>query len=303
MKIVLAGGTGFIGKALRESLTEKDHEVVILTRQVSRENDAGIRTRFRHWNPPEGGTWENELNGAGAVINLSGESIVGKRWSVDQKKRIRESRTRTASTLVHALEKTRVKPNVFINASAVGYYGARGDETVTEETRPGNGFLSETCQAWEREALRAESLGMRVIRLRIGIVLEKNGGALAKMLPPFQLGLGGPLGSGRQWMSWIHLKDLVGLIHFLVEKKETRGAFNATAPLPVTMKEFAETLGRALHRPAFFPVPGFVLKILLGEASELLLTGQKVLPKHTLEAGYRFQFPQLELALKEILTE
>ena len=303
MKIVLAGGTGFIGKALRESLAEKNHEVVILTRQVSRENDAGIRTRFRHWNPPEGGTWENELNGAGAVINLSGESIVGKRWSAAQKKRIRESRIQTASALVRALEKTRVKPGVFINASAVGYYGARGDEAVTEETRPGNGFLSETCQAWEAEALRAESLGMRVIRLRIGIVLEKNGGALAKMLPPFQLGLGGPLGSGRQWMSWIHLKDLVGLIHFLVEKKETRGAFNATAPLPVTMKEFAETLGRALHRPAFFPVPGFVLKILLGEASELLLTGQKVLPKHTLEAGYRFQFPQLELALKEILTE
>lgn len=302
MKIVLAGGTGFIGKALRESLTERDHEVVILTRQVSRENDAGIRTRFRHWNPPEGGTWEKELDGAGAVINLSGEPIVGKRWSVAQKKRILESRTQTAGALVRAFEKARVKPGVFINASAIGYYGERGDETVTEETRQGNGFLAETCKTWEAEVLKAEGLGLRVIRLRIGIVLEKGGGALAKMLPPFQLGLGGPLGSGLQWMSWIHLKDLVGLIHFLLEKKETRGAFNATAPNPVTMKEFARTLGRVLRRPAFFPVPTFVLKILLGESADLLLTGQRVLPKHALEAGYRFQFPELEPALKEILT-
>lgn len=301
MKIVLAGGTGFIGSKLRESFTEKGDEVVILTRQVSREDEAGLRSRFRHWNPPEEGTWQNELEGAGAVINLAGEPLVGRRWSAVQKQRIKQSRTEATRTLVRALVNVRTKPPVFLNASAVGFYGPRGDETVTEKTQAGAGFLAETCLAWESEAEKADAPGIRKIRLRIGIVLEKNGGALAQMLPPFQWGLGGPLGSGRQWMSWIHLKDLVGLIHFLIEKKDACGVFNATAPNPVTMKEFAKSLGRVLHRPAVFPVPAFVLKALLGEMADVLLGGQRVLPKQALELGYQFQFPELEPALKEIL--
>lgn len=303
MKIILAGGTGFIGKAFRESLTQKGHEVVILTRQVSRENDAGLRTRFRHWNPPEEGTWANELEGAGAVVNLAGEPIAGRRWSAAQKRRILESRTQTVAALVRALERRRAKPPVFLNASAVGYYGGRGAEAVTEETRPGNDFLAETCKAWEAEVRRAEEGGIRTVRLRIGIVLGEDGGALAKMLPPFRWGLGGPLGSGRQWMSWVHLKDVIGLIHFLLEKKEASGAFNAAAPNPVTMSEFARTLGRVLHRPAFFPAPAFLLRILLGEMAELLLTGQRVLPTRALEMGYPFRFPELEPALREILAK
>lgn len=302
MRLVLTGGTGFIGNALRESLVQKGHEVVVFTRRSSLENQPGIRTRFCRWNPPEGGAWERELEGMDGIVNLAGEPIVGKRWNGEQKQKIVESRIISTRALVSALKNARRKPFFLLNASAVGYYGPHGDEEVTEDSRTGNDFLSETCKAWEVEALRAEDHGLRVIRLRIGIVLEKGGGALGKMLAPFQLGLGGPLGTSRQWMSWIHRKDLIGLIHFLIEKKEARGAVNGTAPEPVRMKEFSRTLGRVLHRPAFFPVPGLVLKILLGEMSDVLLKGQRVLPKRALEWGYAFQFPRLEMALKEILT-
>lgn len=303
MKIVLTGGTGFIGTPLRESLTQGGHEVIVLTRHASLENRPGIRTRYRYWDPRENGTWENEMDGVDGVINLAGEPIVGKRWSPSQKKKILESRVGATRSVVRALGSAKRKPPFLINASAVGYYGPCGDETVTEEAPPGKDFLSQTCQAWEAEALRAETFGIRVVRLRIGIVLEKGGGALGKMLLPFQLGLGGPLGSGRQWMSWIHREDLIQLIHFLMEKSGAHGAVNATAPEPTPMKEFARMLGRVLQRPAFLPVPEFVLKILLGEMADLLLKGQRVLPKRALELGYRFQFPKLEQALKEILKK
>lgn len=324
MRIILAGGTGFIGCALRESLAQAGHEVVILTRQRPRENQPGVRTRYRYWNPSsasgtEVSLWESEIEGVDAVINLAGEPIVGKRWTPEQKKKIVESRTNATRAIVNAIQKSRRKPFLLLNASAIGYYGPthhvsfqgsgqppkrggpHGEEGVSEEAPAGSDFLARTCRAWEAEALRAEDFGLRVVRLRTGIVLEKSGGALAKMLPPFESGLGGPLGSGRQWMSWIHLQDLLGLIHFILGKKEVRGALNGTAPSPVTMKEFAAALGRALKRPAFFPVPGFVVKILLGEMSDILLKGQRVLPKRALEAGYVFKFPTLEAAFKEIL--
>lgn len=303
MKILLTGGTGFVGTALRESLTEKGNELIVLTRQSGRENHPGIRTRYVYWNPSEQGMWEKELDGVDAVVNLAGESIVGKRWSEGQKRKIRQSRTESTKALVEGIQKIRRKPSLFLNASAVGYYGPHGDEEITEDSPAGHDFLAETCKAWEAEALRIESLGIRTIRLRIGIVLEMGGGALAKMLTPFKLGLGGPLGTGAQWMSWIHRKDLIGLIHFLLEKKDVRGVYNGTAPHPVTMREFSGTLGRVLHRPAFFPVPGFVLKILLGEMADMLLTGQRVIPKRAITAGYSFKFPSLEPALKEILKK
>jgi len=204
---------------------------------------------------------------------------------------------------VKAIQNARRRPFFHLNASAVGYYGPRQDEELHEDSPSGRGFLAETCKAWEAEAQQAESLGVRLIRLRIGIVLAKGGGALGKMLAPFQLGLGGPLGTGRQWMSWIHREDLIHLVHFLLERKEARGVYNATAPSPVTMKEFTQTLGRVLHRPAFFPVPSFVLKGLLGEMADMLLTGQRVLPKRALQAGFSFKFPRLEPALQEILKK
>ncbi|MBI2167780.1 MAG: TIGR01777 family protein [Candidatus Omnitrophica bacterium] len=302
MRLVLAGGTGFIGRALRESLTARGHEVVVLTRQSARENQPGVRTRYAGWNPPNGGPWERELDGVEGVINLAGEPIVGKRWTEHRKQKIVESRTGAARAIVTALRKARKKPSFLLNASAIGYYGSHGDETLVEESPAGRDFLAASCRAWEAEALKAEEAVVRVIRLRIGIVLEQGGGALGKMLPPFRLGLGGPLGSGRQWMSWIHRDDLIGLIHFAIEKKEVRGVLNATAPNPVTMKEFTTTLGRTLGRPALFPVPAFVLRILLGEMADVLLTGQRVLPKRALDHGYSFKFPELGKALKEILT-
>ena len=303
MRLILTGGTGFIGTRLRESLTEKGHEVVILTRQASRENQPGVRARYAYWNPPQKGAWEKELEGVDGIINLAGEPIAGKRWTPEQKQKILQSRAGATQAVVRAIERAKRKPLFLINASAVGYYGPHGDEEVTEEAGHGKDFLSQTCQAWEAHALRAEDFGLRVVRLRIGIVLEKGGGALAKMLFPFQFGLGGPLGSGRQWMSWIHREDLIGLIHFLLEKREARGAVNATSPSPVRMKEFTQVLGHVLHRPALFPVPGWVLKILLGEMADMLLTGQKVLPQRALKLGYSFKYSRLEPALKEILEK
>ncbi len=303
MKIILTGGTGFIGTALRKSLVEKDHEVVVLTRQASLENEPGIRTRYRFWNPPEGGAWEKEMDGADGVINLAGEPIVGKRWSPSQKQKLLESRAGATQAVVGAIRNAKKKPGFLINASAIGFYGPHGDEEVTEKNSHGSDFLSHICQAWEAHALRAEDFGVRVVRLRTGIVLEKNGGALGKMLFPFQLGLGGPVGSGKQWMSWIHREDLIHLIHFLIEKKEARGAVNGTAPNPARMKEFSSTLGRVLHRPAVLPAPAFALRILLGEMADILLTGQRVLPKKALGWGYPFRYPRLEDALKAILGQ
>ena len=303
MRLILTGGTGFVGTALREILTQKGHEVVILTRQASREKQPGIRTRYVYWNPPGGGPWERELDGMDGVINLAGEPLVGKRWTAEHKQKIEGSRAGSTRAIVEAIRGSKRKPLFLINASAVGYYGSHENEELTEENPAGKDYLAQTCQKWEMEALRAEAFDVRVVRLRIGIVLEKGGGALAKMLPPFQMGLGGPLGSGRQWMSWIHREDLTGLILWAIEKKEIRGAFNATAPAPVTMKEFSGTLGRALHRPAIFPVPEFAVKLLLGEMSEVLLKGQRVLPKRALSSGYSFRFPKLEQALQEILAQ
>ena len=303
MRLILTGGTGFIGNALRESLVQKGHEVVVFTRQSSRENQPGLRTRYVYWNPPQGGAWERELEGMDGILNLAGEPIAGRRWTTEQKQKILESRAAATQGLVNAVKNAKRKPYFLLSASAVGYYGPHGDEELTEEAPHGRDFLAQVCQAWEAHALRAEDFGIRVVRLRIGIVLEKGGGALGKMLAPFRLGLGGPLGTGEQWMSWIHRDDLVGLVHFLLEKKEIRGAVNGTAPHPVRMKEFSQALGRALHRPAFFPVPGFALKILLGEMADMLLTGQRVRPKRVLEAGYSFKFPQLEMALREILEQ
>jgi len=304
MKLVVAGGTGFIGSALSARLTGQGHSLILLVRSISAAAEAPNETTIL-WQPGSAGTWEQTLEeaiaGADGVINLAGEPIAAKRWSEAQKRKLRSSRIDTTLALVTAVGKAKKKPAFFLNASAVGYYGPRGDEVVTEESGPGGDFLAEVCSEWEEEARKAEAHGVRVIRLRTGIVLGKGGGALSKMIPPFKLFIGGPLGTGRQWMPWIHLEDEIGLIQFLMENNNARGAVNATAPNPVTMKEFCRTLGGVLHRPCWAPVPAFALRLLLGEMAEMLLTGQRAVPAAAQKLGYRFRYPRLREALEALV--
>jgi hypothetical protein len=300
MKIVASGMSGLIGSVLLERLRAKN-EVVILKRKAS--GSAASKTgRSVAWEPPKIGDWAREIDGARAVINLSGEPIAGKRWTPDQKKELRDSRLSTTKALVDAMVLAKTKPSVFLNASAIGFYGPRNEEVLSEVSPAGTGFLAELCGEWEKEALRASALGIRTVLLRTGIVLAKEGGALSKMVPPFKFFIGGALGSGRQIMSWIHLEDEVGGILKCLEDERISGPVNLTAPNPVSMSEFAGSLGRVLRRPSFLPVPGIALKILLGEMSELLLTGQNVAPKTLLSAGYVFKYPRLEPALENLLS-
>ena len=299
MKIVVTGGTGFIGGTLCRALAARGDEVVVLTR-YPREGPAGP-LRQVGWQPGVPGSWAHELDGAEAVVNLAGEPIVGQRWTAASKHRIIGSRLDATASIVDALRRASRRPPVLINASAIGYYGPRGDEEITERDGPGSDFLAETCQRWEAAAQAAEPLGVRVMRLRIGMVLSVDGGALAKMLPAFRLGLGGPLGGGRQWLSWIQRDDLVNLILHLLQRPDASGAVNATAQNPVTMRDFAAALGQAVHRPAVFPVPGVALRLLLGEVADLLLTGQRVIPTAAVRLGYGFRYPTLPEALTACL--
>ena len=297
MRLIVAGGTGFIGSALCQRLLERGHSLTLLTRARSSQT-ISPNPKWITWDPSSGGNREDMVDGADGVINLAGEPIAARRWTEAQKEKIRSSRIHTTRALVAAIAKAGEKPPFLINSSAVGYYGARGDEAITERDGPGGDFLARVCIDWEEEAQRAEGYGVRVIRLRTGVVLGKGGGALAKMVPPFKFFVGGPLGSGRQWMSWIHIEDEVGLILFLMEKPDARGAVNATAPNPVTMKDFCKTLGSVLRRPSWAPVPAFALRLMLGEMAEMLLTGQRVLPEVALSLGYKFRYPTLSEALR-----
>ena len=304
MRVVVTGGTGFVGRPLCQKLVSMGHAVTVLTR-----DPAAARVRlppgvsligWEGFRGPTDGLME-ALGDAEVIINLAGAPIAAGRWTAQVKERLRSSREGTTSALVAALSKLRARPVLLISASAIGYYGPRQDETLTEEAPSGSGFLASLCREWEAAARAAERLGVRVVIPRIGVVLGRDGGALAKMLPAFRLGLGGPLGSGAQWMSWIHLDDLVELLLFLLNEA-AGGPVNATAPQPVTNREFARTLGRALCRPAWAWVPAPVLRTLLGEmAEELLLTGQRVLPQRALAMGFRFRYPTLPEALHAIL--
>jgi len=297
MKLVVTGATGFIGTVLCSRLLEKGHTLTLLTRSAP-SNASTQSKRWLHWTPDTGGEWEKAVDGVDGIINLSGEPIAAKRWTPHQKRRIVQSRLETTHGLVEAIAKAQRKPKFLINASAIGYYGPHGDEPITEEAEPGTGFLAETTRDWENEASRAEPLGLRVVYLRTGIVLGRNGGALAKMLPPFKFFVGGPIGSGKQWMSWIHIEDEVGLILHLADHANAAGPVNATAPNPVTMKEFCQILGKVLGRPSWAPVPAFALRLLLGEMAEMLLTGQRVIPAAAQRFGYQFRYPKLEEALQ-----
>jgi len=297
-KILVAGGSGFIGEPLVRRLVARGDEVAVLTRNPSSVH-AG---RALLWNPPSEGSWMEEVASADIVINLAGESVGGGRWTEARKARLMESRVAATTALVSAMERNRSKARTLISASAIGIYGDRGDEPIDENSAAGTGFLADVTQRWEALARTAEPLA-RVVILRFGIVLAANGGALAKLLLPFRLGAGGPMGSGRQWMSWIDRDDALRMIEWAIDHDAARGVYNATAPNPVTNREFAKVLGRVLHRPAILPTPAFALRLALGTqmADEMLLTGARVLPKHATTDGFEFAHPQLDEALKHAI--
>jgi uncharacterized protein (TIGR01777 family) len=299
MKIIVTGGTGFIGSIVVDRLWNQFHSLVLLSRKPPAEVGVSKKEWFA-WSPPAGGDWEQAVDGADGIINLAGEPIAGKRWSKEQKEKLRSSRIDATRALVDAIAKAKVKPKFLLNASAVGYYGPHGDETVTEATGPGSDFLSQLCVDWESEALKAEAYGVRVAMIRTGIVFGKGRGALAKMVPPFKMFLGGPLGSGQQYMPWIHIEDEIGLILFLIENSQARGAFNATAPNPVTMEEFAKALGDVLNRPSWVSVPPSALALITGEMADMLLTGQRALPEAAKKLGYVFKYPMIGAALRSL---
>jgi uncharacterized protein len=299
MKTVIAGGTGFLGGALQNALAGDGHEVVLLSRSAGTGTQGSAR-RVAWAADGSVGAWASELDGADAVINLAGESIAGRRWTSSQKRRILDSRVLATRSLVAAVRAAKRPPAVFVSGSAVGYYGPLDDVVVTEERQAGADFLSQVCVAWETEAQRASGQA-RVLCVRTGIVLERDGGALPKMLPPFWFGAGGPVGSGRQYWPWIHRQDWVDLVRFAIRTPGASGALNATAPEPVTNKDFATALGRALHRPAFLPTPGFALELLLGEmAGALLLSGQRAVPAKAEQLGFRFAHRDVDSALGAI---
>ncbi len=298
MKIVIAGGTGFLGQPLTIDLIARGHEVVHLSRRGGGAGPA----RTVAWTPNgHAGEWAAALEGAGAVVNLAGESIAGGRWTAARKQRILESRVLATRSLAAAIAQASTPPPVFVSGSAVGYYGMLGDEVVAEDAKPGRDFLASVCVQWEAEAARAQSVRTRVVNIRTGLVLERDGGALPPMLMPFWFGAGGPVGSGRQWWPWIHRRDWIALVRMAIDNSAISGPMNATSPNPVTNRDFAKALGRAMHRPAFMPTPGFVLKIVLGEMAEaLILSGQRALPVKAERHGFAFTYPQLEPALSAL---
>jgi len=304
MRIVVAGGSGFIGQALCAELIKTGHAVIVLTRDVEAAGPRlGDHVETVEWNADASGAWASVIDGADAVVNLAGENIGEGRWTAERKQRIIGSRLNATNALVQAIAKAKRKPSVMVNSSAIGYYGPHGDEIVTEKDPAGNDFLAQTTKQWEEAAKKVESYGARLIILRNGVVLEKGGGALEKFLTPFRLFVGGTLGSGKQWFSWVHRDDVVGLILFALQNNAAKGALNATAPEPQTMKDFCATLGKVMGRPSWAPVPAFVLKIVLGEMSEMVLNGQRVVPAAAEKAGYKFKYRTSEQALSAILNK
>lgn len=286
--VLLTGATGFVGSRLRQRLEQAGHAVATVGR-TGGDHDWSLESL------------RAGVDAADAIVHLAGENLFGRRWSVEQKRRLVESRVMTTQQLAQLVAQRHDPRPAFVTASAVGYYGPSDAEGLTEDAPFATDFLGRLCERWEAATLRAGLAGARVATVRVGVVLGPGGGALAKMLPPFKLGLGGPLGSGRQWVSWVHRDDLCALFQRLVEDDQTSGVYNGTAPNPVRMKELARTLGRVLGRPAVLPVPRFALRLALGEVADVLLTGQHVVPRRALQAGFTFAFPELEGALREIL--
>lgn len=306
LRLVVAGGSGFLGRPLTESCAEDGHDVRVLTRSLPpgasrHESGTGVPgITSVGWDPDGGsGPWAEAIDGADAVINLAGASVAGKRWTRAYKTELRDSRLLATRSLVTALAAVATPPGVFVSASAVGYYGACGDRLLTEASPPGGDFLARLCQDWEAEAGRVRQ-GIRLAMIRTGIVLGRSGGPLAEMTKVFRLFAGGPMGSGRQYTSWIHRLDWVEMVKWIVQNPDAAGPINLTAPNPVTNREFAQALGRALHRPALVPAPAFALRLVLGEFAHSVLTGQRVIPARAAALGYTFRYPELDIALRGI---
>jgi uncharacterized protein len=300
MRVTVTGATGLIGPRLVARLKDRGDEVTVLSRAPDRAGDQ-LGVEAVAWDPMAGPAPAEALNGRDGVVHLAGEPVA-QRWNGPAKQRIRDSRETGTRNLVEGLSAADPRPRVLASASGMDYYGARGDEEVAEDEPAADEFLAQVCVAWEAEAQRAEELGVRVARLRTGVVLSAEGGALAKMLPPFKLGAGGPVAGGRQWMPWIHLDDIAGMYLAALEDDRWSGPVNAATPTPVTNREFSKALGRALHRPAVAPVPELALRVLYGEMAEIITSGRRAIPKRALELGYAYEHPDLDEALRSALA-
>ena len=304
MNIVVTGGTGFIGRALCQALLDHHHRVSVLSRRPDRAvRSLGPGITVREWDDTADGPWARDVATADAIVNLAGEPIADARWTATRKRVIYESRIEGTRRLADVITSSSQRPAVLISASGIGYYGASAERLFDEDAGPGQGFLADLCIAWEREAARVESLGVRVVCPRFGMVLEKDGGALPRMVFPFRAFLGGPISPGSQWVSWIHRSDVIRMIEWFLVTPTISGPVNAVAPDAVSMTEFCRMLGTVLHRPSWIPVPAFALKLALGELSTALTTGQRVMPAAAVSAGYRFLYPSLDSALRAIFQD
>lgn len=302
MKILITGGTGFVGKQLTSHLIEDGHEVTILTRSMMGVKGTTPGISYLEGDPTKKDPWQDAIKNHDAVINLAGASIFNK-WTDEHKKAIRESRVSTTRNIVEGIPSLSQKQFTLLSTSAVGYYGFCGDEELAEDSPPGNDFLARIALEWEGEALKAGGKGARVVITRFGIVMGEKGGALSQMIPLFKKFIGGPIGSGKQWFSWIHIKDLVGALAFLLKHPEISGPVNVCSPNPVRNRDLAKALGKALHRPSFIPAPGFMVKLVLGEFGSVILEGQRVIPRRLVENGFVFQHPNIEKALQGIVGQ
>lgn len=299
-KIVITGATGFLGKKIASQLIDRKDEVTVFTRSIQNAKEMIPNAyEYVNWNL-HSDNWQKYLEGKDAVINLAGENLLAKRWNKKQKEKIISSRVNGTRALVNAIENLKSKPKAFISASAIGYYG-NSEEVVNENSNAGNDFLAKVVKAWEDESTRLQEIKVRRVNLRIGIILDKSEGALAKMITPFKFFVGGSFGKGNQWFPWIHIDDVVGIFLFALDNANVNGILNTVSPNPLRMNEFCKTLGSVLKRPAVFNVPAFMLKIILGEASVVLLNGAQVFPKKTIEFGYKFKYPDLKTAIKNII--
>jgi hypothetical protein len=302
VRAFITGGTGLIGRRLVGELLARGDSVAVLTRDAGAAREAlPVAVELVEGDPTAPGPWQQAVSDADAVVNLAGEPIFARRWSAAQKRRILTSRVQATRSVVDAMANLAPGPRTLINASGVGYYGPRGDEELDEDSPAGSDFLAQVGREWEAAAAAATKAGIRVVLLRTGVVLAPEGGALKQMALPFRLHVGGPVGSGRQWVSWVHIEDLVGVILFALDNESIQGPVNGTAPRPVTNREFAMTLGRVLGRKSWLPVPRIALRVAIGQVADLAARGQRAFPRKAVEAGYRFRYVRLSDALEQIL--